>query len=123
LGMADSGFLVGDETRLAEPQIDRGTGTRPDLGYQKGQPPRWYRGGGGLLSTAPDYLRFCRMLLNGGTLDGARVLAPATIRRMMTPALPPDVAYSPNTTGHGLMAPLPALGQSFALGGMVRTTV
>ena len=123
LRMTDSGFLVRDEARLAEPQIDRSTGTRPDLGYQKGQPPRWYRGGGGLLSTAPDYLRFCRMLLNGGTLDGVRVLAPATVRRMMTAALPPGVAYSPNTRGHGWMAPVPSLGQSFALGGMVRTAV
>ena len=121
LGMPDSGFLVRDEGRLAEPQVERGSGKRPDLGYQKGQPPRWYRGGGGLLSTAPDYLRFCRMLLNGGTLDGAQVLAPARVRQMMAAALPPGVAYSPNTTGHGLMAPLPALGQSFALGGMVRT--
>jgi CubicO group peptidase (beta-lactamase class C family) len=39
-------------------------------------------GGGGLYGTAPDYLRFCRMVLNGGTLDGARILSPETVAEM-----------------------------------------
>ena len=38
------------------------------------KPPTFYSGGGGLVSTAADYLRFCRMLANGGELDGARIL-------------------------------------------------
>lgn len=123
LGMNDSGFLCRDEARLAEPQVDAVTGLVPDLGYQKGRPPRWFRGGGGVLSTAPDYLRFCRMLLNDGALDGRQVLAPISVRRLMTAALPADVAFAPQTAKLGLMAPSPALGQSFALGGMVRTDV
>lgn len=45
-------------------------------------------GGGGLLSTMADYLRFASMLLNGGVLDGARVASPMTIKRMTTNALP-----------------------------------
>jgi len=45
-------------------------------------------GHAGLFSTAADLSRFCRMLLNGGTLDGARVLAPATIARMIAPSTP-----------------------------------
>ena len=36
-------------------------------------------GGGGLVSTAHDYLRFCRMMLNGGTLDGVQILSPKTV--------------------------------------------
>ena len=42
-------------------------------------------GGGGLVSTAPDYLRFCQMLLNGGELDGVRILKKETVERMRYP--------------------------------------
>ncbi len=45
-------------------------------------------GHAGLFSTAADLSRFCRMLLNGGTLDNARILAPATIARMIAPSTP-----------------------------------
>jgi hypothetical protein len=45
-------------------------------------------GGGGLVSTADDYMRFCRMLLNGGELDGARMLSPKTIKLMTMNHLP-----------------------------------
>src|SRR5256885_16234924 len=42
-------------------------------------PPKLESGGGGLVSTAEDYLRFCRMMLNGGTLDGVQILSPKTV--------------------------------------------
>src|SRR5438876_1182513 len=42
-------------------------------------PPELESGGGGLVSTAHDYLRFCRMMLNGGTLDGVQILSPKTV--------------------------------------------
>src|SRR5437660_5337330 len=42
-------------------------------------PPGLESGGGGLVSTAHDYLRFCRMMLNGGTLDGVQILSPKTV--------------------------------------------
>ncbi|MYD10430.1 MAG: beta-lactamase family protein [Chloroflexi bacterium] len=45
-------------------------------------------GGGGLVSTTADYLRFAAMLLNGGELDGARLVSPLTIKRMATNAVP-----------------------------------
>ena len=45
-------------------------------------------GHAGLFSTAADLSRFCRMLLNGGTLDGVRILSPATISRMIAPSTP-----------------------------------
>jgi CubicO group peptidase (beta-lactamase class C family) len=41
--------------------------------------PKLESGGGGLVSTAQDYLRFCRMMLNGGTLDGVQILSPKTV--------------------------------------------
>jgi CubicO group peptidase (beta-lactamase class C family) len=43
------------------------------------KPPMLESGGGGLVSTAQDYLRFCRMMLNGGTLDGVQILSPKTV--------------------------------------------
>jgi CubicO group peptidase (beta-lactamase class C family) len=48
-----------------------------DSTYAK--PPLLESGGGGLVSTAHDYLRFCRMMLNGGTLDGVQILSPKTV--------------------------------------------
>ncbi len=43
------------------------------------EPPRLESGGGGLVSTAYDYLRFCRMMLNGGALEGVQILSPKTV--------------------------------------------
>jgi CubicO group peptidase (beta-lactamase class C family) len=54
--------------------------------YRK--PPTMLSGGGGLVSTASDYLRFCRMLLGGGTLDDAHILSPRTIEMMTLNHLP-----------------------------------
>jgi len=51
-------------------------------------PPAFVSGGGGLVSTARDYLRFCQMLLNGGELEGARLLSPKTIELMSANHLP-----------------------------------
>ncbi|MDE2487180.1 MAG: beta-lactamase family protein [Alphaproteobacteria bacterium] len=51
-------------------------------------PPKFESGGGGLVSTAADYLRFTNMLLNGGELEGARILAPKTVRLMASNHLP-----------------------------------
>ena len=41
--------------------------------------PNLESGGGGLVSTAHDYMRFCRMMLHGGTLDGVQILSPKTV--------------------------------------------
>ncbi len=42
-------------------------------------PPKLEAGGGGLVSTTHDYMRFCRMMVNGGELDGVRILSPKTV--------------------------------------------
>jgi CubicO group peptidase (beta-lactamase class C family) len=52
------------------------------------KPPTFFSGGGGLVSTTDDYLRFCRMLLNGGALDGVQILSPKTIALMTVNHLP-----------------------------------
>ncbi len=62
--------------RPAAPLIERPNRPQP--------PATTFSGGGGLVSTASDYLRFERMILNGGTLDGARILSPATVALMAT---------------------------------------
>jgi CubicO group peptidase (beta-lactamase class C family) len=57
-------------------------------------PPTFLSGGGGLVSTTTDYLRFCQMLLNKGTLDGVRLLKPETVQLMTTDQLG-DVKIAP----------------------------
>jgi CubicO group peptidase (beta-lactamase class C family) len=52
------------------------------------QPPSLFSGGGGLVTSATDYLRFCRMLLGGGILDGVQILSPKTIALMTLNHLP-----------------------------------
>ena len=51
-------------------------------------PPSFFSGGGGLCSTAADYLTFCRALLNGGELGGVRLLGPKTLKLMTSNHLP-----------------------------------
>ena len=70
------------------------------------KPPAIASGGGGLVSTTADYARFAQMLLNGGQLDGARILSPGTVRLMASNHLTdivmaaPDASFSP-TKGLG----------------------
>jgi CubicO group peptidase (beta-lactamase class C family) len=52
------------------------------------EPPKLESGGGGLAGTADDYMRFCRMLLNKGELDGVRLLSPKTVALMTANQLP-----------------------------------
>ena len=73
------------------------------------KPPTIASGGGGLVSTTADYARFAQMLLNGGQLDGARILAPGTIKLMASNHLSdivmaaPDASFSPaKGVGFGL---------------------
>jgi len=66
--------------------------------------PAFLSGSGGLMSTAEDYFRFAQALLNGGTLDGARILKADTIKLMRTNVLRPGVKvdlYGPNQEGVG----------------------
>ncbi len=58
------------------------------------QPPSFPYGGAGLVMSARDYDRFLHMLLNGGTLEGARILKPETVRLAMSDLLPPSVDRS-----------------------------
>jgi CubicO group peptidase (beta-lactamase class C family) len=87
LGMRDTSFDPRPEwdSRLATVHSREPDGSLRPMDVLPPPPPterEFYPGGGGLHSTARDYLRFLRMLLNGGTLDGARVLQPDTVTLM-----------------------------------------
>lgn len=114
LGMVDTGFYVPGPklSRLVDPPPSG----RPAL-WDVTKPAKLFSGGGGLVSTARDYLRFCQMLLNGGELDGVRILRPATVAQMTTPSLPPDIPFA-GVVG-GFMGP--RWGSSWGLGFAVRT--
>ena len=99
LGMHDTFFQVPEDKidRLTDcytfvPGANGGKGGR--VMYDRGEASAWSRmprlvsGGGGLVSTARDYHRFCAMCLNGGTLDGARILGRKTIELMTINHLP-----------------------------------
>ena len=94
LKMVDTGFFVRDDQRSrfaacydAVPGGKMKLQDDPQASpYLK--PPALESGGGGLVSTAADYLRFTTMLVNGGELEGARILAPKTVRLMASNHLP-----------------------------------
>ncbi|MFZ4410296.1 MAG: serine hydrolase domain-containing protein [Paracraurococcus sp.] len=91
LGMRDTGFRIGTDQRqrLASMHAKAPDGTLSAIPFEVPQDPEFHMGGGGLYGTVTDYLRFCRMWLNAGTLDGARILAPETVREAMRDQIAP----------------------------------
>jgi CubicO group peptidase (beta-lactamase class C family) len=84
LGMADTGFVVQPErrSRLAAMHFRQPDGSLQAIPFEIPQEPEFFMGGGGLYSTGPDYLRFLRMLLGRGELDGTRILRSETVDLM-----------------------------------------
>lgn len=78
------------------------------------RPPKFLGGGGGLVGTGPDYLRFCHMLLNGGELDGVRLLGPRTVRYMARNHLPGGKLL--NEVGQSTFSEAAMAGTGFGLG-------
>jgi CubicO group peptidase (beta-lactamase class C family) len=115
LGMKDTGFFVPTEKRSrfatlygSSPNGEMVLSPPPANGPDDyaTQPPM-PSGGGGLVSTAEDYLRFAQMLLNGGELDGVRILAPFSVELMTANHLAPqlmtgDFSIGPVTIRPGL---------------------
>src|SRR5947199_9497066 len=79
------------------------------------KPPLLESGGGGLVSTAQDYLRFCRMMLNGGTLDGVQILSPKTVALFSLNHLP-DNREVAEMTFPGMFSESGYNGVGFSLG-------
>lgn len=88
LGMADTGFYVPEDklsrlTAVYAPDASGGIQTLDSPRFSSFSFPKdFYSGGAGLVSTAPDYFRFAQMLLNGGELDGTRLLGRKTVELM-----------------------------------------
>jgi CubicO group peptidase (beta-lactamase class C family) len=114
LGMNDTSFKVPPEKldRLVAAYIPTDTGIRKlpggDVGpgkitsdYPYSESHKYLSGGGGLCSTASDYMRLCQMLLNGGQLNGVRLLREDTVKMMATnqagsesvPGSPPEFGF------------------------------
>lgn len=126
LKMPDTAFYLNaaQGARMAEPQIDPATGKRPpmeDVANLTKEKLKWFSGGGGLLSDASDYSRFCQMLVNGGELDGIRLLSPKTLAVMTSDQLPPKSSRVAMLEAAQELSPIQDLGQSFGLGFAVRT--
>jgi CubicO group peptidase (beta-lactamase class C family) len=109
LGMNDTGFFVSAEKyqRFATLYTNGPNDTlaadtsRSDYKTQPTMP----QGGGGLVSTAQDYLRFAQMLLNGGELDGVRLVSPSSVQLMSTNHLPPSLMTGEFSIGPEVIRP------------------
>jgi CubicO group peptidase (beta-lactamase class C family) len=84
LGMTDTGFFVPPE------KMDRAAGWPEANRAIQTKPARFESGGDGMYSSAPDYLRFARMLLNRGQMDGGRILKESSIAAMTTDRFRPE---------------------------------
>lgn len=119
LGMVDTAFWAPPEkaARLASvygPDEKRPGHLRnlePGTRSHYLRPATFFSGGGGLVSTAMDYMRFCQMLLNGGELEGVRLLGRKSVETMRLNHLPEGVYEDPNRAygfglgGHVLLHP------------------
>jgi CubicO group peptidase (beta-lactamase class C family) len=113
LKMVDTGFYVPKDKLDRFAQVytyDKqgklaAVGTNEALNHDFSADPNFKSGGGGLVSTTSDYMRLCQMLLNGGELDGVRILSPRTVELMRTNVLSPSAAAQgilTNGSGFGL---------------------
>ena len=123
LGMDDTGFFVPDAEygRLSDIMVYSAEAGGFVPLYADGVQFRestiaFESGGGGLVSTIDDYARFCQMLLNGGELDGVRLLSEDTVRLMRSNHLPPNTGVAFDGTLRGTGAPRPRdFGLNFAV--------
>jgi len=105
LGMKDTFFypLEGNArlvTRYTRPQS--GGPLQKVTGFANFQNGVYFSGGGGLASTAEDYFQFAQMLLNGGQLNGKRLLVPRTVEMMASVHAPDTLQGRPRGEGYGL---------------------
>ncbi len=120
LGMKDTAFQVPEEKRgrfSVNYYVDPESGELKVLDHPErsvfSEPPAYASGGGGLVSTIDDYLRFSRMLLDGGTLEGVRILSRKTVQLMTSSALTPEERDPGNVDARTRRA---FAGQTFGLG-------
>ena len=121
LGMKDAGFFVPADKRprfatLYDSDADGNLVVDATArGGSYAAQPAMPSGGGGMVSTAEDYFRFAQMLLNGGELDGKRILAPATVRLMTSNHVPASLLTGQYSIGYQVMRPGFGYGYNFAV--------
>ncbi len=122
LGMSDTGFSVpaSKMDRFSScymPAKGGGLKLQDDAGKSTyAEPPKLESGGGGLVSTAHDYMRFCRMMLGGGTLDGVQILSPKTVEMFSLNFLPGGKTLTDMVAGEGLFSEAGYRGVGFSIG-------
>lgn len=121
LGMHDTDFFVHDDVAdrfatlyVRNPANGEATPAPAALGRASSEPPRMLGGGGGLVGTAHDYLRFAHLFLNRGELDGVRLLGSRTVDYMTRNHLPGNVDLE--EYGRPLFAETTFEGVGFGLG-------
>ncbi len=108
LKMVDAGFYVPEEkhNRFCDLyNVDKnGSLQLGKGGMSEGfkHPVTLFSGGGGMVASIDDYARFCKMLLNGGELEGKRILSDEAVKLIMTNQLPETAKYNDGKTGFGL---------------------
>jgi CubicO group peptidase (beta-lactamase class C family) len=118
LGMIDTAFSVTADKmgRVAQPLATDLASGQPIKVIDVSAPPKNDSGGAGAVSTAADYLRFTQMLLNGGQLNGVRILSRTTVELMTSDHLGTRIS-APTTPGELLLG---TPGYGFGLGFAVR---
>jgi CubicO group peptidase (beta-lactamase class C family) len=119
LRMPDTAFYL--HSAQAERMAKTDPGKQSVMSNDVTRKPPILSGGGGLLSTAGDYARFCQMMLNKGSLDGARILSRKTVTLMTSDSLSPGTPRAPVAYVLGATGPTEEMGESFGLGFAVRT--
>ena len=120
LGMIDTAFYVPAEKMPRASMIYGYDKAKAALAAQPrdpgiSQPPGLPSGGGGLYGTAADYFRFAQMLLNGGELDGKRILKRASVDMMRTNVLSEQVLNAKQGIGQAQFSPAQGFGFDFAV--------
>lgn len=128
LKMEDSGFFCPEEkhSRLSEVFARRREGdliqaTKPESDVFR-KPVKAFFGGAGMVSTMDDYARFCQMLLNGGELDGVRILKEETVALIMSDQLPEGVKYGDDDMGYGLAGQVNTTSGEYSWSGAATTS-
>jgi CubicO group peptidase (beta-lactamase class C family) len=122
LGMKDTAFSVPADkmerfSSCYMPGKDGKLTIQDDAGKSTyAEPPKLESGGGGLVSTSADYMRFCRMMLGGGTLEGVQILSPKTVDMFSLNLLPGGKMMTDLVAGEGMFSEAGYAGVGFSIG-------